>query len=290
LLPEHLIMKNLIYIIAFLTIVSCSSVKETTAVKEEWIQLFNGKDLNDWNPKIRGQAFNVNYKNTFIVEDSVIKVNYAEYDSFKTQFGHLFYKDAFSYYKLRAEYRFVGDQLVDGPGWAFRNSGLMLHSPAPGTMGVDQDFPISIEVQLLGGERERTTANLCTPGTNVVMDGKLFTDHCINSKSKILPGDQWVTVEVHVYGDSLFQHFVNDEMVLEYNAPQYGGGNVSGNAAGLIKEGDLIEGGYISLQSESHPVEFRKVELLNLEGCMDPKAKNFAPWVVKSNPEACVFE
>jgi hypothetical protein len=79
----------------------------------------------------------------------------------------------------------------------------MLHSPPATSMGKDQDFPISIEVQLLGGlgKGPRTTANLCTPGTNVEMGGKLFTPHCVNSASKTYDGDQWVRVEVEVLGD-----------------------------------------------------------------------------------------
>ena len=87
---------------------------------------------------------------------------------------------------IAAEYRFVGEQVQGGPAWAMRNNGLMLHAPDPKTMLKDQDFPISIEVQLLGGlgdGKPRTTANLCTPGTNVVMSGKLVTAHCINSTS-----------------------------------------------------------------------------------------------------------
>ena len=55
-------------------------------------------------------------------------------------------------------------------------------------------------------------------------------------------------------------------------------------------DGKLIEGGYLALQSESHPIEFRKVELLNLEGCMDRKATNYKSYYVKSAPERCEHE
>lgn len=260
--------------------------------KEEWIQLFNGKDLNDWKVKITGHELNDNFGNTFRVEDGKMVVRYDEYEDFDQQFGHIFYKDPYSYYRLRVEYRFVGEQAPGGPGWAYRNSGAMLHGQAPETMGVDQDFPISIEVQYLGGSGsgERSTANLCTPGTNVVMDGELVTQHCINSSSKTYNGDQWVTNEVLVLGDSLFRHFVNGEQVLEYQQPQMGGGSVSNIKEGVKMDGKLLEGGYISLQSESHPVEFRKVELLNLKGCMDPKAKNYKSYYVKPDNGTCVYE
>lgn len=259
--------------------------------KEEWIQLFNGKDLNDWIVKIRQHEVGENYGNTFRIKDSLLSVNYDQYTAFDEQFGHIFYKEPFSYYRLRAKYRFVGDQCPGGPGWAFRNSGLMIHGQAPETMGVDQDFPISIEVQLLGGNGSdpRTTANLCTPGTHVVMGDTLFTRHCINSSSETYHGDQWVTTEIIALGDSVIQHFVEGQEVLMYNKPQIGGGTVSGHDPAVKIDGQLLTGGSISLQSESHPVEYMTVELLNLEGCKDPKAKNYKSYIVKHDPEACIY-
>jgi hypothetical protein len=149
----------------------------------------------------------------------------------------------------------------------------MLHGQDPNTMGVDQDFPISIEGQLLGGNGndERTTSNLCTPGTNVVIDNKLFTPHCISSTSKTYAGDQWVTADFLVLGDSLVQHILENKVVLQYNKPQIGGGNVSGFDPKVKKDGQLLSKGTISLQSESHPIDFKKVELYDLEPYMkDP--------------------
>ena len=181
--------------------------------------------------------------------------------------GTFFYKKKFSYYLLGVEYRFTGTQCKDGPGWAFRNSGVMLHCQPPKRMLQSQDFPISIEAQLLGGngKDQRTTANLCTPGTNVVMNDKLFTTHCVNSSSQTYHGDQWVRVELLVLGDSLIRHIIDKNIVLEYEKPQIGGGNVASYDPAVKKDGMLLKEGYISLQSESHPIEFRKVELINLE-------------------------
>lgn len=240
-----------------------------------WLQLFNGKDLNDWTPKITGYPLNENYGNTFGVENGVIKVKYDAYPSFDNKFGHLFYKKKFSYYLLGVEYRFTGEQCKNGPGWAFRNSGVMLHCQSPESMGKDQDFPISIEAQLLGGngKDERTTANLCTPGTNVFLNGNLFTTHCINSKSKTYHGDQWVRVELLVLGDSVIKHIIDKTVVLQYEQPQIGGGNVANYDPAVKNDGMLLKEGYISLQSESHPLEFRKVELVDLEKYADDKVK-----------------
>lgn len=248
---------------------------ETVDAAGTWIKLFNGKDLEAWSVKIRGHELNDNFANTFRVEDGVMKVAYDGYSKFEDTFGHIFYKDKFSYYLLNLEYRFVGQQAPEGPGWAFRNSGAMLHCQDPKTMGKDQDFPISIEVQLLGGngKDERTTANLCTPGTNVVMNGNLVTDHCISSSSKTFHGDDWVNVKVLVLGDSVVRHIVQGDVVLEYTHPQVGDGNVSGHDPAVKKDGAPLTEGYISLQSESHPVEFRTVELLNLAPYADDPNK-----------------
>ncbi len=235
--------------------------------KGTWIQLFNGKDLDGWTPKIRYQELGVNLHDTFRVEDGVLQVRYDGYDSFDEQFAHLFYKDTFSHYRLRVEYRFVGEQCPGGPGWAFRNNGLMLHGERPESMSKDQDFPASIEVQLLGGngDADRTTANLCTPGTNVVLDGKLFLPHCTKSKSKTYHGDRWVTVEVEVRGDQIVRHIMEGEVVLEYAAPQLDPRDEHSKELAEAQGGLPLREGTISLQGESHPTDFRKIELMVLE-------------------------
>ena len=270
----------------------CHTSKLTSQIQqEEWLPLFNGKNLDGWTPKIKGHPLGDNFANTFRVEDGILKVSYDQYTAFDNQFGHLFYERPLSYYRLRTTYRFTGEQAPGGPGWALRNSGIMIYGQTAESMGLDQDFPISIEVQTLGGTGDgpRPTANLCTPGTHVVMDGQLFTDHCVSSSSKTYDGDQWVTVEVLALGDSLIQHFVEGELVLSYSKPQIGGGVVNGFDPAAKPDGTMLTGGAISLQSESHPVEFRTVELLNLEGCMDPKAKNYKSYYVKHRAEDCRY-
>ncbi|QBQ40464.1 3-keto-disaccharide hydrolase [Sphingobacterium psychroaquaticum] len=239
------------------------------------IQLFNGKDIKDWTPKIRLHEVGENYANTFRVEDGLLKVRYDGYDDFKQQYGHLAYNKAFGYYLLKVEYRFVNEQVKGGEGWAWRNSGAMLHGQDPKTMLKDQDFPISIEGQFLGGNGKdaRTTSNLCTPGTNVVMKEKLFTPHCISSTSNTYHGDQWVTAEFLVLGDSVIKHILDKQVVLEYQKPQIGGGNVDKYDPAQKQDGKLLDKGFIYLQSESHPIDFRKVELYDLSPYKNNKAK-----------------
>jgi hypothetical protein len=233
--------------------------------EEGWISLFDGESLAGWTPKIKGYPAGENFANTFRAEDGVLKVSYDGYDTFDNRYGHIFYKTAYSHYRFRVEYRFVGEQVAGGAGWALRNSGIMLHCQPPETMTVDQEFPVSIEVQLLGGtgSGERTTCNMCSPGTHIVLNGQLERRHCINSESDTFDGDQWVTAEVEVRGDKLIRHFVNGKQVMEYTEPQLDPRDK--DAAKLIS-GDNVRlvSGFIALQSESHPVEFRKIEILPL--------------------------
>ncbi|HOU95472.1 MAG TPA: DUF1080 domain-containing protein [Bacteroidales bacterium] len=254
--------KSLTYLAILILISSCAS--ENKKEKEEWIQLFNGKNLDNWVIKIKGHPLGENYNNTFRVEDGILKVSYDKYEKFDENYGHIYYYKPFSYYKIRVEYRFTGEQCPGGPSWAFRNNGIMFHCQSPESIKLDQDFPVSIEAQLLGGDgvSERTTMNVCTPGTHIVIDTILVTNHCTNSKSKTFHGDVWVTAELVVYGDSIIHHIVNGDTVLTYSKPQVGGSNKPADYP--VPDGTLIKEGYIALQAESHPTEFRKVELLDL--------------------------
>jgi Domain of Unknown Function (DUF1080) len=269
-------------------LVNCNN--ERPKDKEEWIPLFNGADINDWVVKINHHETGENFANTFRVEDSMIKVRYDQYGAFDNQFGHLYFKQPFSYYKLVVEYRFVPEWKKDAPEYTRINSGIMFHSQDPHTMPKEQDWPISIEFQLLGGlgdGKPRPTGNMCSPGTNIVYKGKLDSTHCINSSSKTYEGDQWVRAELIVLGDSLITHMINGDTVLQYSKPQIGGG-VAHNYDPAVKiDGKLLKEGFIALQSEGQPIDFRKVELLNLEGCMDPKSKTYRDYYIKNNPGMC---
>jgi len=262
---------------------------QSKADTKDWIPLFNGKNLDGWIPKIAGYPLGENYADTFRVEGGILKVSYDKYPEFADKFGHLFYNKKFSYYILVAEYRFVGEQAKGGPSWALRNNGLMLHSQAPETMGKDQDFPISIEAQLLGGAAtgDRPTLSVCTPGTEIFRNGAMVRGHCTNSTSATYRGDQWVHVEVEVHGSEHIKHTVEGQTVLEYDLPQIGGGNVTNFDPSVKKDGTLLSEGYITIQGESHPTEFRKIELLNLSGCMDPKASNYKSYYVHPQDELC---
>lgn len=233
----------------------------------KWKQLFNGKDIKDWMVKIHHHEVNVNFGNTFRVEEGIIKVRYDQYGDFNDQFGHLYYKTPYSWFHLVIEYRFVGELQKGAPSYTLRNSGVMFHSQDPRTMPKEQDWPISVEMQFLGGlgdGKPRPTGNMCSPGTDIVYKGEIAKSHCINSTSKTYDGDQWVTAELIVLGDSLVTHVINGDTVLQYSKPQIGGGVVNRFDPTIKQDGKLLSSGYIALQSEGQPIDFRKVIIRDL--------------------------
>lgn len=275
--------------ILLMPFVSLCQEAAAKADKHDWIQLFNGRNLDGWTVKIAKHKVGENFGNTFRVENGLLKIAYDHYDTLSGQFGHLFYRDKLSYYLIAVEYRFVGEQVKGGPAWGLRNNGIMVHSQSPESMGLDQDFPTSIEVQLLGGDgvHERPNGNVCTPGTNIVMDGVLYTPHCYELKAKTYQGDQWVRVVAEVLGSERITHFVEGVPVVTYTKPQLGG-DVKGPEF-ATRAGELLSEGYIAIQAESAPTEFRKIEVLNLIGCMDKKAKNFKRYYVKADNTKCLY-
>ncbi|WP_029283105.1 DUF1080 domain-containing protein [Pedobacter sp. R20-19] len=260
-------MKNLAYLTLFIIIAGCSASRNHIPAKSEWTSLFNGKDIKDWNVKIHHHDYNENYGNTFRVEDGMIRVSYDQYGDFNDQFGHLYYKTPFSSYHLKLKYRFVGQLQKGAPSYTLRNSGLMFHSQDPKTMPKEQDWPISIEMQFLGGlsdGRPRPTGNMCSPGTEIFYQGKLYPEHCLDSKSKTYDGDQWVSAELIVLGDSLVKHIINGDTVLQYSHPQIGGGVTNGFDPKLKIDGKALKNGFIALQSEGQPVDFKDIFIKKL--------------------------
>ena len=274
-------------------------------MREDWQPMFNGKDFTGWDIHIAGHAIDENYKNTFVVEEDMVRIKYDEYENFDDKFGHMYYEQPMEYYKMRFDYRFTGEQTPGGATWNVRNSGVMFHSQSPASLGKDQHFPVSVELQLLGGlsdGKARTTANICTPGTYFEIDGQPIKDHCYSSTSKTYDGDQWVSVEAIVLGDSTWMHIVEGDTVMVYEHPRLDANYIAkgsqmnwtsahvANSTDFIERADeLIKGGYIALQAESHPIDFKNVEILNLKGCMDKTAKNYKAYFVKADNELCKY-
>ena len=242
----------------------------TSHAAERWTPLFNGLNLDGWVPKINHRPLGENWRDTFRVKDGVLVVSYDQYPAFKDEFGHLIYKRPLSSYRLRLEYRFMGPSPPGALAWAWRNSGVMFHGQAPSEMALDQPYPIAVEAQLLGGNKPgeaRPTGNVCTPGVTVSIAGVPQKEHCINSPSKTYPDGEWVRFELEVHKGRLVRQFINGEKVMEYTDLQLDPSEF--RRFGNIDPGDRkpvpVTSGYISLQAESGPIEFRKIELLELK-------------------------
>jgi len=286
--------------VLFFFIPGCDNKKEQGT--EEWVSLFNNKDLTGWDLKIKDHPMNENFKNNFRVEDSMIRVDYSHFEKFDNQFGHLFTQTPYSYYKLKLQYRFIGDHLADAPIWSDRNSGVMLHSQSAKSMDLHQDFPVSLEFQFLCGNGKDTvpTGSVCTPGTFIYYDGKPYLEHIKKSTSKTYLKDEWINAEADVYGDSLIRYIINKDTVLTYTKPMIGEGfvsnehtwahaNITDSISWINKANTPLTEGYIALQAESQPVDFKNIYLLNLVGCTDPKAKNYKDYYIKSDNSQCNY-
>jgi len=259
--------KTFLLLIIILTIVAFSP-KYKSGSENEWQTLFNGKNLDGWIMKFHHHDLGDNYANTFSVKDGKILVNYDGYKEFNNRYGHLFYKTPFSSYHLKFEYRFTDQWMKDAPSYTYRNSGVMFHSQNPKTILKEQDWPISVEYQILAGAGDgqpRPTGNMCSPGTEVFFEGEMDPHHCINSSSKTYEWDEWVNGELIVYKDSLIIHIVNGETVLQYTKPQIGGGVANGFDPAIKVDKKPLTEGYIGLQAEGQGIEFREIKIKKLD-------------------------
>lgn len=263
-------MKSIKYILSALVVLSvfsaCQVKKSGQTIEKGYTSLFNGKDIKNWIVKINHHEVGDNFGETFRVKDGIIEVRYDQYGAFNEQYGHLYFEKPFSNYHLKMEYRFVGEWKEDAPSYTILNSGLMYHSQDPRTMYKDQDWPISVEMQFLGGlgdGRPRPTGNMCSPGTEIVYEGRIYPGHCLDSSSETYDGDQWVSAELIVLGD-LITHIINGDTVLQYSKPQIGGGVVNNYDPSVKIDGKLLTSGFIALQSEGQPVDFRNIRIKEL--------------------------
>jgi hypothetical protein len=240
--------------------------QNSTEDPAEWRSLFNGKDLAGWTPKFAKHPLGENVLDTIRVEDGVIKVDYSRWKNFDMKFGHLYTDQPYSNYILRLEYRITGAAVADAPHWGKLNSGVMVHSQSPLSMRLDQGFPVSMEVQFLaaGATAGKQTGNAVSPGTNLVRNGKLVTDHIIDSTSRLYPLDEWVSVEVEVRGNDLVVHRVNGVEVMRYEHPQLD--PTDADAKALLERGAPLQlsFGHIALQAESQPIWFRNIRIKQL--------------------------
>ena len=253
-----LLLLSIVFSFAF----TSSDLPEAISIAKKWVSLFNGKDMADWQPKFVGHQLGENFKNTFRIQDGLLTVRYDQYDSFRNTFGALYYNKVFNNYRLKVEYRFVGETTPGAPSWGFRDNGVQYHGQAPNTIEINQNFPVSLEYNLLGGngKEDRPSGALCANGIFVQINGVRNPSYCnAATVARTFHGDQWVTLEIEV-NDGKIKHFVNGAEILQFENPRYDPKHAM--AKNFIANDDMVRQGYISLQSNSHPIDFRKIEIM----------------------------
>ena len=249
-------LRNILLLVSFFILTGSEN-------KPKWKPLFNGKNLKGWQVKIAGYPLGENFGNTFRVEEGMLEVRYNAYDSFRNRFGGLYYSKKFSNYRLRIEYRFTGETTVGAPSWGYRDGGVQYHCQSPASLQLNQSFPVCLEYNLHGGngKDERPVGEICVSGTYVTINGKRNELNCTPATvKKTFHGDQWVTLEIDVRADGI-RHFVNGEEILHFENPRYNPDHAIGKTF-IVNGDDKVKEGYISLQSNSHPMDFRKIEIL----------------------------
>lgn len=263
-----------------------------------WVSLIpTGAELTGWTPKFEGKAVGVNPDTTFRMSpEGYLWVDlHTSYS--RTGFGHLYYtKQKFSYYLVRAEYKFTKDKSEAGfADWTPQNNGLMIHCPEPSM--VTGQFPNSIEVQLLGPKNNNEdrvpsatwpvgrTGAMCIAGDAFVVNyngNNNYTNHCTSPsypdawKGTQIPWDKdFSDMTVRVLGDSLIQHYIRGQKVFETAKIRMKSG------------GQPVKEGYLAIQAEGTATYFRKLEVLSLIGCMDNTKPAYRSYFVKSDPAAC---
>ena len=249
-------------LLACLACLACAGEDAPRAPDGEgvWIPLFDGETLDGWTPKIAGYPLGEDPLDTFRVEDGAIQVSFDRYgDDYADRFGTLIYAVPYRHYRLRLEYRFTGEQVPGAPDWAERNSGVLYHMQPPETVPRDEGFPVSLEAQFLAeGAHAPTTGNMCSIGTSVVVDGARPDDHCLLGAVPARPLGQWVRFELQALPGGEFRHLIDGAPSITYSDARY-------DEPHDWADGMAVTGGAFGLQSESHPVAFRNVEIMVLE-------------------------
>jgi len=251
-------------LIAAAALLAAASLGPSAQAEGRWRPIFDGRSLDGWVPKITGHPLGDNYRETFVVTDGAIRVSYAGYDRFNGQFGHLIYRTPLKAYRLRLSYRLLDPGVPDTPKWARSNSGVMFHGQAPETMTLNQPFPVSVEFQILGkdGEGARPTGSVCTPGTNIVIEGVMAKAHCTVSAGPTIPNGTWTRLELEVRPDGEVIQRINGVDVMHYSHVELDPRDPDAQPLIARRGGPLgLSEGYVSLQSEGHPIEFKDIQV-----------------------------
>jgi hypothetical protein len=251
----------------------CAATVATTEHQQparKWQPLFDGRTLNGWTPKVVGYPAGEDPLQTFRVKDGVIYVSYDKYGGkMDGRWAHLFYKEPFKAFHLSLDYRFVGEEMLPLRPTPV-NSGVMFDSQSPESMALGQGYPIAVEGQLLGAYPAgppRFNGSFCTMGTKIFGQDKDL-GHCVASSVAPASMGTWVHYELEVTADGHASESIDgkstvsvDRVELDPSFTRFPIKNLIEAANGRLQ----LNGGYIALQSEGHPIEFRNIRIMPLD-------------------------
>lgn len=203
------------------TLTGCQGMLGPVTPKEKTM-LWNGKDFAGWELFIPDESVDVH--DIWSVKDGVVYCKGVPN-------GYMRTKTTYANYRLHLEWRWPEKPT---------NSGVLLHASGP-----DQVWPLTIECQLKAGSAGDFVL-INRPGITVDGEDKQDKDKqfvVANKKeaSSEKPAGQWNAYDIHCEGDTI-RCYVNDVLQNE------------GTAA-------TITSGWICLQSEGSPIEFRNIYL-----------------------------
>jgi len=234
------------------------------------------KDANgvQWYPYVKGYTPGMDPLKTFRYDASTgyLVVTYADYPngSFDNHLGLIYYDKKVTNYKVRFEYHFKDPQAKNPVSWGKNNSGIFVFCTDPHMITGNPDFPTGIEIQLLGYQSAGGDVNgqICLNSTVGMYPAKVGSMNvsgpggCLKSMQSASDfktqnaAATWVTVEVDVTATgttSLYQYTADG---MKPASP------IQTFAAPVKTGGQTVTSGWFSLQSESQPCEFRKIELM----------------------------
>jgi hypothetical protein len=212
-------------VIVLLVLTGCQTISGNGKQKNK-VMLFNGQDLAGWKVYIPDEG--VDQNDVWSVKDGVIYCSGVPN-------GYMRTVEEYGNYKLHLEWRWVAKPA---------NSGVLIHATGP-----DQLWPKCIECQLMAGSAgDMVLMN----GTGITIDGQdkqnpneRFVIIAKKQHSTEKPAGQWNSYDIVCRADTI-SAYVNGVLQNE-------GTNATRTS------------GWIALQSEGGPIEFRNIYLEMLD-------------------------
>lgn len=251
----------------------------------QWRDLFNGKDLKNWQVAIAGQEPGKDPDQLVQVRDGNIHM-YADTDeNANVPFGVIVHEEEFSHYHLSLEYRWTGKKFAPRKE-AIRDAGLLYHSTETNMV-----WPESVEYQIQEGDTgdivfirtggftwmhpnpEKAPEGQGKPGLLPEHGGYLMprvtnTWDYIGRFPVLDRNEGWNQVEILVRGADYAEHMVNGKTKARLFDLQN-------------QDGSPRSKGKISLQLEGAEIEYRNIRIRPLPESLRISHRHIAMSAVK---------